>query len=55
MVSSRLINKFLHERTAFRKEAFNKLKNHRLKLVTDRKIEYFSNLNVKNIMKNNVL
>ena len=55
MVRSRLMNKFLHERTAFSREAFNKLKNHHLKLVKERKIEYFSNLNVKNIMKNSIL
>ena len=55
MVRSRLMNKFLDERTAFSREAFNKLKNHHLKLVKERKIEYFSNLNVKNIMKNSVL
>ena len=54
-IRARLINKFLNAKTALSREAFNKLKYHCLRLVRERKIVYFSNLNVKNIINNSVL
>ena len=47
MVRSRLRNKFLKEKTAFSREAYNKQRNYCVKLIRESKIKYFSN--VKNI------
>ena len=53
MVRCRLRNKFLKERTQFSKEAYNKQRNHCVKLIRESKIKYFGNLNVKTITDNN--
>ena len=52
MVRSRLRNKFLKERTAFSREAYNKQRNYCVKLIRESKIKYFGNLNVKDITDN---
>ena len=52
MVRSRLRNKFLKERTAFSREAYNKQRNFCVKLIRESKIKYFGNLNVKDITDN---
>ena len=52
MVRSRLRNKFLKEKTAFSREAYNKQRNYCLKLTRESKIKYFGNLNVKDIISN---
>ena len=52
MVRSRLRNKFLKEKTAFSREAYNKQRNYCVKLIRDSKIKYFGNLNVKSITDN---
>ena len=52
MVRSRLRNKFLKEKTAFSRKAYNKQRNYCDKLIQKSKIKYFSNLNVKNITDN---
>ena len=52
MVRPRPRNKFLNERTAFTREAYNKQRNYRVKLIRKGKIKYFGNLSVKNITDN---
>ena len=52
MVRPRLRNKFLNEKTVFTREAYNKQRNYRVKLIKKSKIKYFGNLNVKNIRDN---
>ena len=52
MVRSRLRNKFLKEKTAFSRKAYNKQRNYCDKLIQKSKIKYFGNLNVKNITDN---
>ena len=52
MVRSRLRNKFLKEKTVFSREVYNKQRNYCVKLITEGKIKYFGNLNVKNITDN---
>ena len=49
MVRSRLRKKFLEEKTAFSREAYNKQRNYCIKLIRESKIKYFGNFNVKNI------
>ena len=49
MIRSRLRNKFLKEKTAFGREAYNKQRNYCVKLKRENKIKYFGNLNVNNI------
>ena len=53
MVRSRLRNKFLKEKTAFSREAYNKQRNYCVKLIRESKIKYFGNLNVMNITDKN--
>ena len=48
MVRSRLRNKFIKEKNALSREAYNKQRNHCVKLIRENKI----NLNVKNITHN---
>ena len=50
MVKSRLRKKILKEKTAFSREGYNK--HCFVKLIRESKIEYFGNLNVKNITDN---
>ena len=52
MLRSRLRNKFLKEKTAFSRKAYNKQRNYCDKLIQKSKIKYFGNLNVKNITDN---
>ena len=52
MVRSRLRNKFLKEKTAFSRKAYNKQRNYCDKLIQKSKIKCFGNLNVKNITDN---
>ena len=54
MVWSGLRNKFLKEKTAFSREAYNKQRNYCAKLILESKIKYFGNLNVKNIPDNKI-
>ena len=54
MVRSRLRNKFLKEKTAFSREAYNKQRNYCAKLIRGSKIKYFSNWNEKNITDNKI-
>ena len=43
MVRSRLRNKFLKEKNAFSREAYNKQRNCCVKLIKESKIKYFGN------------
>ena len=52
MARSRLRNKFLKEKTAFSREAYDKQRKYRVKLIRKNTIKYFGNLNVKNITEN---
>ena len=52
MVRSRLRNKFLKEKTAFSREAYNKHRKYCIQLIRKSTIKYFGNLNVKNITEN---
>ena len=52
MVRCRLRNKFLKDKTAFSREAYNKQRNCCVKLIRESKIKYSGNLNVKNITEN---
>ena len=55
MIRSRLRNKFLKEKTAFSREAYNKQRNYCVKLIRESKIKYFGNLNVKTIQTKQIL
>ena len=55
MERSTLRNKFLKEKTAFSREAYNKQRNYCVKLIRQSKIKYFGYLNVKNITDNKKL
>ena len=52
MARSRLRNKFLKEKTAFSREAYDKQRKYRVKLIRKNTIKYFGSLNVKNITEN---
>ena len=52
MLRPRLRNKFLKEKTAFSREAYNKQKDYWVKIIRESKIKYFGNLNVKKITDN---
>ena len=52
MVRSRLRNKFVKEKTAFSREAYNKQRKYCIQLIRKSTIKYFGNLNVKNITEN---
>ena len=52
MVRSRLRNKFLKEKTAFSREAYDKQRKYCVKLMRKSTIKYFGNLNVKTITEN---
>ena len=54
-VGSRIRNKFLMEKTAFSRKAYNKQRNYCLQLIRESKIKCFSNLNVKNITENKTI
>ena len=54
MIRFRWRNKFLKEKTAFSREAYNKQRNYCVKLIRESKIKYFGNLNIKNATDNKI-
>ena len=52
MIRSRLRNKFLRNKTPENRVAYNQQRNFCVSLIRKTKIEYFSNLNEKNITDN---